>query len=240
MLKLESAKPPAAPAPLICRGILFDLDGTLVHTGPDLAGAMNHVLTKRGVDTLALEQVEHLVGSGARSLLARGFWGIEAEPPEYDADFEEAVEDFLLYYAEHIADTSHPYAGVMESLERFREQGMAMGVVTNKPAFLAKKLLQALGMDDYFRIVVGGDSLPTRKPQPEMLLHATVHMACAVDEVVMVGDSGNDIDAARNAGCPVVAVSYGYNRNQPIAELEPDRVVDQFTELNKLLVMEAG
>ncbi|MEG3641011.1 phosphoglycolate phosphatase [Magnetococcus sp. PR-3] len=229
---------PSQPALPPCRALLFDLDGTLVHTGPDLAGAMNHVLKSRNLDTLDPDEVEYLVGSGARSLLARGFWGMGAEPPVEDADFEAAVELFLDYYAEHIADDSHAYAGVIETLTTLQEAGFAMGVVTNKPEFLAKKLLVELKMDHFFKVVVGGDSLPTRKPEPEMLYHATVHMAVAVDEAVLIGDSDNDIHAARNAGIPVVAVTYGYNRHGDIAELEPDRLVDRFGEITPLLVLD--
>ncbi|ABK45683.1 phosphoglycolate phosphatase [Magnetococcus marinus MC-1] len=224
--------------PFPCSALLFDLDGTLVHTGPDLAGAMNHVLQSRGLATLDPIEVQHLVGNGARSLLARGFWGRGAEAPEGDSDFEAAVQQFLAYYAHHIADHSHPYPGVMEGLQRLQEAGFFMAVVTNKPEFLAHKLLAELNMAHFFKVVVGGDTLPTRKPAPEMLYHATVHMASAINEAVMVGDSDNDILAAQRANIPVIAVNYGYNQHDALAALHPDVLVDCFGAIEGLVVRE--
>lgn len=219
------------------RAILFDLDGTLVHTSPDLWCALNDVLKKRGMPTIAHETVEDFVGGGARVLLARTFFGPDALPPEIgmDPDFEGAVSDFLSYYSEHLTEYSHPYRYVPEWLTIWRQQGFKLAVVTNKPERLSRRLLTGLRLNDLFDILVGGDTLPQRKPAPEPLLYALDKMNVSIEQAVMVGDSDMDVQAARAAGCSVIAVSYGYNRKQPVSELLPDGVVDCFSHLNHLL-----
>lgn len=224
--------------PLTCRAVLFDLDGTLVDSAPDLCSALNHVLAGRGVATIDQAKVKHLVGNGARALLARGFWGEEAEPPAVEDDFfKAAVADFLAFYGDHLTDHSQPYPGVPETLESLRREGFQLAVVTNKPEYLTHRLLAGLGLDHLFEAVVGGDTLPQRKPDPAPLLHALAGLGTPPHRAVMVGDSDNDIFAARAARCPVVAVSYGYARGRPVAELNPDRVVDRFEQLAPLLAL---
>ena len=218
-----------------CRGVLFDLDGTLVETAPDLWGALNHVLVERGHPPLALEQVRHLVGNGARFLLARGFWGEDAEPPEGDETFEAAVRAFLDYYRDHIADTSHPFPGVVATLERLRAAGLPLAVVTNKPEALSRLLLDRLGLSGYFSCLVGGDTLPERKPHPLPLRHALERLGVAPALGVMVGDSRTDADAAHAAGCPLVLVTFGYNRGLPLHRLGPDALLDRFDRLADVL-----
>ncbi len=220
-----------------CRGLLFDLDGTLVETAPDLCRAMNHVLSRRGLPTLALERVRHLVGNGARVLLARGFWGVDAEPPEGDADFETAVKDFLSFYRDHLTDTSHPFPGVMATLERLRDLGVPMAVVTNKPESLSHLMLRQLGMDDFFHCVVGGDSLAERKPHPLPLRHALGKLGVEAAFGVMVGDSETDAEAARAAGCPLILMRYGYNKGVDLEGLRADALLDDFQRIPAVLAV---
>ncbi|MBF0322954.1 MAG: HAD hydrolase-like protein, partial [Magnetococcales bacterium] len=145
-------------APLACHAILFDLDGTLVDTSQDLWRALNHVVEKRGYPALAHDLVRDYVGHGARSLIARGFWGKAATPPQpgVDRDFDAALQEFLDHYAAHLADHSRPFPGVMETLELLREQGFLLGVVTNKPLHLSISLVEQLAMTHFFATIVGG------------------------------------------------------------------------------------
>ncbi|MBF0624843.1 MAG: phosphoglycolate phosphatase [Magnetococcales bacterium] len=230
---------PTTP-PLPCQAVLFDLDGTLVETAVDLAGAMNHVLAKRGYPTLPLAQVRNMVGHGARVLLARGFWGFGAQPPDGDPDFEAAVRDFLDYYGDHLVDGSRPFPGVEDTLDQLLDQGYKLAVVTNKPEHLTLKMLKLLDLDRRFQAVVGGDTLSRRKPDPHPLWHALDALGVPAAAAVMVGDSETDVASGRAAGCAVVAVTYGYNRDQPVRELNPDRITDHFAELPTLLVHPAG
>ncbi|MBF0368366.1 MAG: phosphoglycolate phosphatase [Magnetococcales bacterium] len=211
---------------------LFDLDGTLVDTSPDLWGALNHVLEKRGYPLLQHHEVRHLVGNGARVLCARGFWGEESEPPEGDPDFEAAVQDFLAYYRDHLTDHSRPYPGVVETLTKLQKAGIAQAVVTNKPEDLSVRLLDELNLSRFFSTVIGGNTLPRRKPDPDPIFHALKQLNATPAQGVMVGDSDTDAKAAQAAQCPLILVTYGYNRGLPVAEMNPDLVVDRFDEIN--------
>lgn len=240
----------------VIKAVLFDLDGTLVDSAPDLCGAMNHVLTQRGHPALALEAVRHLVGEGGRALLARGLWGVQAQPPEpeEDAAFDEAVSAFLAYYRDHLTDHSHPYPGAVTMLQRLAASGTAMGVVTNKPEQLARRMLAQLHLLPFFvpphataasadgekggaerAVVVGGDTLLRRKPDPEPLLSALAQLGLPPERAVMVGDSITDVRAARAAGCPVVWMSHGYHRGLTAEQLQPDWVLDHFESLPSIV-----
>ncbi|WP_193771294.1 phosphoglycolate phosphatase [Candidatus Magnetaquicoccus inordinatus] len=218
-------------APLSVQALLFDLDGTLVDSAPDLCAAMNHVLQQRGFPLLDLQQVRHLVGDGARTLLARGFWGEEAKPPLQDPSFEEAVTLFLDYYRLHLTDHSRPYPGTSSMLQHFQQQGVPMAVVTNKPEALALAMLEQLQLRSFFSYVVGGDSLPQRKPAPEPLLFPLAQWHIPAQEAVMIGDSQTDLQAARAAGCPMIWMGHGYNRGISPESLHPDRLLEHFAQL---------
>ena len=220
---------------LSCRALLFDLDGTLVDSAPDLWHAMNHVLTRLGYPRLALEQVRHLVGNGARFLLARGMYGLEADAPDDDPEFEAAVRLFLDYYSDHMTDNSRPYPDCVETLEYLAAKQLPMAVVTNKPQNLAEKMLRHLKMKHFFSHIVGGDTLSERKPNPLPLLHTLEQMQAPPELGVMVGDSQTDSQAARAARCQLVLVSHGYNRGVPVSTLAPDHVIDGFAQLPNIL-----
>ncbi|MBF0182851.1 MAG: phosphoglycolate phosphatase [Magnetococcales bacterium] len=217
--------------PLYADALLFDLDGTLVDSAPDLCGAMNHVLQHHQLPTLALDQVRHLVGDGARTLLARGFWGEQATPPLQDSAFEEAVARFLAYYSDHLSDHSRPYPGALEMLHHFRQQQMPMAVVTNKPYALALSLLEKLQLLPFFAHVSGGDSWPQRKPAPEPLLYPLQQWQIPPQKAVMVGDSMTDLQAARAAGCAMVWMRHGYSRGIVPETVHPDCILDHCCQL---------
>ena len=220
-----------------CQGLLFDLDGTLVESAPDLCQAMNHVLSKCQMPTLALKQVRQLVGNGARVLLARGFWGADAEPPEGDAAFETAVKDFLDYYRQHLTDTSHPFPGVMVTLKQLQELRLPMAVVTNKPESLSRLMMKQLGMDVFFDCLVGGDTLSERKPHPLPLHHALEKIGVEPALGIMVGDSQTDADAARAAGCPLIMMRYGYNQGIVLEQLHAEALLDDFEQIPSVIAV---
>ncbi len=207
--------------------VVFDLDGTLVDTAPDLAQAMNAVLKTHGRGHVPLENVRQMVGQGARALMAKGMAATGA--PADEALLDRLFDEFLAYYIDHIADFSVPFPGMVEQLGRCRDAGFAVGICTNKPEAASHRLLDELALARHFDAVVGGDSLSVRKPDPEHI-HETVRRAGGLTgHAIMVGDSANDIDAARNASVPVIAVSFGYTQI-PVRELRPDVTIDHFDE----------
>ncbi|MBF0124779.1 MAG: phosphoglycolate phosphatase [Magnetococcales bacterium] len=213
------------------RAFLFDLDGTLVDSAPDIAGALNHALCQLGRPPIPLAQVRHLVGRGARDLIARSLWGPEATPPLNDPTFDAAVKSFFGYYQDHICDGSAPFPTVLETLTRLQQRGDQLAVVTNKSTTLAQQLLAQLQMSHFFSLVIGGDTLPHNKPAPDQLLYAMEQLGTTCHNSLMVGDSINDVLAARAAGCRVVVVSYGYCHEGTAADLGADVVIDRFDQL---------
>lgn len=205
--------------------LLFDLDGTLADTAADLCETLNVILEMHGRGRVPNERVRHLVGGGARLLLERGYseTGEPASAEMLDLSFDE----FLDYYGRHIADHTKLWPGVRDQLDMLAERGALMAVCTNKVEGLSRKLLEMLGIDHYFPVVIGGDTLPVKKPNPEHLFEAIRLLGGERDHAVMVGDSETDIDAAKNAGLPSICVSFGYTR-VPVAELGADVVIDHF------------
>ncbi len=209
--------------------IVFDLDGTLVDSAPDLAAATDHVLATHGRQPVGLEMVRHLVGDGARALLMRGF---EATGSALDdVALDAAVVEFLAYYGPNIARRTRPFPGVVEGLGRLRARGFQLGVCTNKKEGLSRDLLAQLDLTRFFDAIVGGDSLPVRKPDRGHILGTLKAMGAAPGNAVMIGDSINDVLAAHAAKVPVVAVTFGYTRI-PAAELGANILIDRFDELD--------
>jgi phosphoglycolate phosphatase len=173
-----------------------------------------------------------MVGRGARHLILQGMTASGSLPDE--AELLRLTKDFIAYYGDHIADTSVAFAGVTETLDHFRARGVVMGVCTNKPEGLTHQLLDALNLSHYFSAVLGGDSLAVRKPDPRHLLAALEAMKSLPHEAVMVGDSISDVSAARGAGVAIIGVSFGYTET-PIADLNPDIVIDRFADLPQAL-----
>lgn len=210
------------------RIILFDLDGTLIDTAPDLAGAMNAVLTRHGRGELPVGEVRHLVGEGARKLLARG-WEETGRPASED-ELDYLYDAFLEHYLENVALHSQPFDGFDEMLDELRGHGARFAICTNKPEAPTLRLLDELGLTDHFETVIGGDTLAHAKPHPMPLIEAINRLGGVAEEAVMIGDSITDIAAARAACLPVVALSHGYS-TQPIAKLGADRLVDHLAEV---------
>jgi phosphoglycolate phosphatase len=218
----------------VVRLVLFDLDGTLVHSAPDLATAVNHMLTELGRDPQSTATVMTWIGNGMVRLIKRALTGdMHAEPEP--ALFEQALASFKKHYAANLAVQTRPYAGALKALDILIARGFALGCVTNKPAMFTLPLLERLDLARYFGLVVSGDSLARKKPDPLPLQHACAHFGVAPADAVLVGDSAADVTAARAAGMPVIGVSYGYNQGRDVRELKPDRVVDSLTEVPQYL-----
>ena len=206
--------------------ILFDLDGTLIDSAPDLVGTLNIILKRHGRTTLTISAVKKLVGNGARALLERGFKETGAPAENLDA----LTVEFIETYVPNCAVLSRPFSGVIETLDTFANSGYRMAVCTNKPQAPSETILTKLGLMQYFEVVVGGDFFPMRKPDPQHLLGALQLMDAPENPAIMVGDSYNDVASARNAGMPVIVVTYGYTTT-PAHELGGDILVDHFSDI---------
>jgi phosphoglycolate phosphatase len=209
------------------RTILFDLDGTLVDTAPDLAGAMNHVLAALDRPPLPVDAVRHLVGHGARALIARGLAATGDPAPHL---IEPAMPLFLQYYADHIADASRAFDGVEAALDALGAAGCVAAICTNKPTALANALVAALGWQGRFAAVIGHDSAPRPKPDAAHVLAALEACGGDAGNAAFVGDSVTDVGAARNAGLPIILVSFGFT-DVPAHALGGDMVIDHYDAL---------
>jgi phosphoglycolate phosphatase len=209
------------------RTLLIDLDGTLVHSLPDLATALNRLLAGEGWPELAQDEVRTMVGDGVVKLVERGY---EARGGLPEGELNGRVARFLELYDEVMTDETRPYPGVPETLAELREAGWRLAVCTNKPEAASHKVLRNLGLSDHFQAVTGGDSFTVKKPDAGHLLGTLQRLGAEPADAILMGDSPTDLQAARNAGLPVILVSYGYSR-VPIAQLEPDAVIDSFAEL---------
>lgn len=208
--------------------LVFDLDGTLVDTARDLIGTLNVLLRREGLPEVAPEAARSLVGAGARALIERGFALNGGAPPQ--ERIEPLVQDFLSHYEAHIADESQLFPGAQAALDRFATAGFRLAVCTNKPERLARLLLEKLDAADRFAAIVGRGTFPMHKPDPRTLLLTIEAAGGDPARAVMVGDSRTDIDTAKAAATPVVAVDFGYT-DVPVAALGPDRVISHFDDL---------
>ncbi len=218
-------------APL--QAILFDLDGTLVDSVPDLAAAMDAALQHCGLPVAGEERVRSWVGNGAVKLVARALhWAVETEVAQVQSAQQQLLlEAFYRAYAEDSSSRSRLFDGVLEALQYWRDAGVKMACVTNKPERFTHPILAEFGLQALLPVVVGGDTLAQRKPDPAPLRLACERLGVAVENAVMVGDSCNDIDAAHALGMPAACVSYGYNHGAPIADAGADLLVDVFSAL---------
>ena len=208
--------------------IAFDLDGTLVDTAPDLIGALNGVLAEQRLPVMPLAVGRVLVGHGARALIERGF-SLAGQPLPAEAT-PALVARFIDLYRGRIAAESRPFPGVERALDALAEAGAKLAVCTNKRTDLSTELLNALKLADRFAVIVGADLAPAPKPDARHLLFTAERAAIPIGRTLMVGDSANDVNAAKAAGAPVVAVSFGYTE-VPAAELGADALMHHFDEL---------
>jgi phosphoglycolate phosphatase len=222
--------------------IVFDLDGTLVDTAPDLIATLNTVLTHAGLPAVTFAAARNMVGGGARHMIERGLAAAPSLPsPAREgglgwgaADLERLCGQFIEHYAAHIADHSRPFPGVEAALDELARGGCRLAVCTNKLEGLALRLLGALGLADRFAAICGADTFRVQKPDPA-ILHGTVARAGGhSDAAIMVGDAITDITVARAAGIAVIAVDFGYSET-PVAALAPDRIVSSFGELPEVV-----
>jgi phosphoglycolate phosphatase len=208
--------------------LVFDLDGTLADTARDLIATLNVLLVREGLPTVAPTAARSLVGAGARALIERGF--ALHDTPLAPERLDPLVADFLAHYEAHIADETELFPGARAALDRFLDAGFRLAVCTNKPEPLARLLLEKLEAADRFAAICGRGTFPMHKPDPRTLLLTIEAAGGDPARAVMVGDSKTDIDTAKQAGAPVVAVDFGYT-DTPVAELSPDRVISHFDDL---------
>src|SRR5437588_4248503 len=210
------------------RTVVFDLDGTLVDTAPDLTNALNFVLTREGLPAVPLEAARAMIGAGARRLIERGLEvdGRRAGP----GDVTRLTNDFIDHYAAHIADQSRPFEGLEDALDDLAGLGYRFAVCTNKLEWLSKLLLERLGLSARFSAICGAVTFGVSKPDPAILRETVARAGGVLAGTIMVGDAGPDVGVARRAGIPVIGVEFGYT-DVPIAELKPDRLIGHMREL---------
>lgn len=211
----------------------FDLDGTLADSAPDLAWAIDQMLLKQGLQQAGLENVREWVGNGSAMLVQRALGHARQCPPDLISKdkLKADLESFKAYYAQRTCRLTQLYPGVREGLACLAELGKPMVVITNKPREFAEQVISSLEIAHYFCLLLGGECLPSRKPDPAPLLYAANKFSCAPIMSLMVGDSKNDILAAKAAGFKSAALSYGYNHGESIALSGPDLLMDSLLEL---------
>jgi phosphoglycolate phosphatase len=208
--------------------IVFDLDGTLVDTAPDLIDTLNVVFVREGLPPLDYALARNMIGGGVRRMIERALEieGRAAAP----ADTDRMLADFVTHYGAHIADRSRPFPGLEAALDQLAARDFRFAVCTNKLERLSRLLLDALGLSRRFKAVCGQDTFGIQKPNPEILRRTIDAAAGSIGRAIMVGDSGTDIATARAAAVPVIAVEFGYS-DPPVAQLRPDRLIGHFDEL---------
>jgi phosphoglycolate phosphatase len=214
-----------------CRAVAFDLDGTLIDTMPDLAGAVNLMLSMLGASELPQARVRALVGDGVDQLVLRAITESLGKLPADAAQRSAAQALFRRLYSNRVYKDSRVYAGVAQTLRSVADAGLALCCITNKDSVFAQPLLGQAGLSGFFKLTLCADKLEDRKPSPRMLLAACSRLGVAPADMLYVGDSGVDVAAARAAGCPVVAVTYGYGKVHSGSDIAPDGIVDSITEL---------
>ena len=233
---------------MVAPTVVFDLDGTLVDTAPDLVAMLNTIFSREGLPPVAFDAARNMVGRGARAMIERGLAAQagqarlahdRAKPGQarvsmgrtlVAADIDRLVRDFIDHYAAHIADRSRPFPGLEPALDELAAGGCRFAVCTNKLEWLSVRLLDALDLSRRFVAICGADTFGMQKPDPELLRRTIAQAGGHADRAIMVGDSINDIATARAAGIPVVAVDFGYTET-PVGELGPDRVISALADL---------
>ncbi|MBY6187815.1 phosphoglycolate phosphatase [Marinobacter hydrocarbonoclasticus] len=218
------------------RAIAFDLDGTLIDSVPALAQAAGAALEDLGRPSCTVEAARGWIGNGAEMLMRRALSGNVEPDPALSSDLlANALERFHFHYGAHLDQGSPLYPGVAETLAALKARGYRLALITNKPARYLPDLMATCGLAAHFELMLGGDSLARRKPDPMPLEHVLAQFGLAAEQMVMVGDSRNDIEAAKAAGCTSIGLTYGYNYGQPIAALGPNQTLDHFEHLLALL-----
>jgi phosphoglycolate phosphatase len=232
---LPTGQAPHVRARFPARGVILDLDGTLLDTAADLAAATNAMLAELGRAPLPVQQIATYVGKGSQVLMHRALSGSLDGRVETELA-ERALAIFFGHYACENGRQAKAYPGVREGLVALRARGLELACVTNKPQSFAEALLAAAELAPFFELVLGGDALPRRKPDPLPMLVACQRLNIAPGQTLAIGDSSNDALAARAAGIPVLIVPYGYNEGQPAATIDADGVIDSIADVDDWLV----
>lgn len=208
--------------------IVFDLDGTLIDTAPDLVDTLNVVFAREGLPPVPYEPARAMIGGGARAMIARGLeiGGRVLDPKKVESLFV----DFIAHYTDHIADRSRPFPGLIDALDDLTARGCRLAVCTNKLERLSLSLLRALKLDERFATICGQDTFGVQKPDPEVLRRTIAAAGGDPRRAIMIGDSVTDIRTARAAGVPVIAVDFGYTE-RPIGEYGPDCIISHYSQL---------
>ena len=217
--------------------IIFDLDGTLINSSPDLALAVNHMLKSLKRNTFSEETIHGWVGNGASTLVQRALSSSSTIDKNLDTTLTtEALKIFLDFYALNLCVATVTYPHVLSTLKTLKSMGFRLAIVTNKPFAFVEPILEGLELSGLFELILGGDTLSKRKPDPMPLLHVCAELKVTADECVMIGDSKNDILAAIACNMQSIAVSYGYNYGEDINTYNPNIVVDNFDDILKYIV----
>ena len=217
------------------RAAIIDLDGTMVDTAPDFQVAINRMRDELHLAPLALDTIVDFVGKGSENLMRRVL-GVDFEKSEVESRFDHALERYQHHYLQINGDHSELYAGVHEGLVAMKKGGVRLACVTNKPIAFARPLLEKKGLIDLFEVIYGGDSLAHKKPHPLPMLTVCNDFDLQPAQVVAFGDSSNDSEAARAAGCRVLTVPYGYNHGQPVQTIDTDGIVESLVDAANLIV----
>jgi phosphoglycolate phosphatase len=219
--------------PLAVSAIVIDLDGTLLHTAPELAESANRMLRDMGRAPVSQDLLMSYIGNGIHWLVKRALTGdMHAEPDA--ALFDKALPVFERHYTE-LLQQSKPFPNVVKGLDAMKAAGFRLGCITNKVERYTTPLLKGIGMAHYFEIVVAGDTLPEKKPHPMPLLHSAKFFGVPIEQLLLVGDSLSDAQAARAADCPIFCVPYGYNHGEPVETLNVDAVIPDLTGVLPLI-----
>ncbi|MEO8304096.1 MAG: phosphoglycolate phosphatase [Betaproteobacteria bacterium] len=207
--------------------IAFDLDGTLLDTIHDLAASVNALLAELALPALPKDDIRAMVGKGIANLVQRALARASGVAPDAieTAELNDALGRYQAHYAARLGRETRAFPGMREGLERLAAMGVPLAVITNKSTRFVHPHLAQAGIEHFFKVVIGGDDLPTKKPDPAPLVHAAALLGVAQDRLLMVGDSVNDVLAARAAGSPVLVVPYGYNEGEPVQILDADGIV---------------
>lgn len=216
------------------RGVIVDLDGTMVHTAPDFQVAINRMRAELGLEPLSVETIISFVGKGSENLMRRVL-DVDYESAVAESLYEQALDSYKRHYEDINGLHSQVYDGVREGLAAMKASGLRLACVTNKPVAFARVLLDKTGLADYFEVIYGGDSLPAKKPDPLPMLTVCRDFELDPSQVVAIGDSSNDAEAARAAGCRSLTVPYGYNHGKPVHSIATDGIVATLFEAAGLL-----
>lgn len=220
--------------PLPIRAVAIDLDGTLLNTVPDITEAAQRMLRDLGLAPVELAKIQSFIGNGIANLVKRALTGEMHGKPDA-ALFERAFPLFRQHYAAVLTCETRPYPGALEAVQALREAGFGLACVTNKAEMFTLPLLEAMKLKDAFQLILSGDSLPQKKPDPLPLLHVAKFFGCSPAELLLIGDSLNDTLAANAAGCPVFLVPYGYNGGVDVREQNCNAVIESLPDALKLI-----